>query len=97
LPEQSISPSLPRDASRAYGRLALGALVIFALVLVAYRPILPGNFLMDDWRMVKADNPLVNGDFGPCSIWFQKEWPLSWLYFGRNGWLGGLIPVVIMP
>jgi Flp pilus assembly protein TadD len=86
LPEQSISPSLPRDASRAYGRLALGALVIFALVLVAYRPILPGNFLMDDWRMVKADNPLVNGDFGPCSIWFQKEWPLSWFVFWAQ-WL----------
>ena len=77
---------MPRDASRAYGRLALGALVIFALVLVAYRPILPGNFLMDDWRMVKADNPLVNGDFGPCSIWFQKEWPLSWFVFWAQ-WL----------
>ncbi len=68
-----------RSPGLARGRLALGALVIFALVLAAYRPVLPGSFLMDDWRMVKADNPIVNGDFGPFSIWFQKEWPLSWL------------------
>jgi tetratricopeptide (TPR) repeat protein len=54
-------------------------LVILALVLAVYRPVLPGSFLMDDWRMVRADNPIVNGDFGPLSIWFQKEWPLSWL------------------
>jgi Flp pilus assembly protein TadD len=64
----------------------LGALVIFALVLAAYRPILPGSFLMDDWRMVKADNPLVNGEFGPFSIWFQKEWALSWFVFWAQ-WL----------
>jgi tetratricopeptide (TPR) repeat protein len=68
------------------GRLALGALVIFALVLAAYRPTLPGGFVMDDWRMVKADNPLVNGEFGPFSIWFQKEWPLSWFVFWAQ-WL----------
>jgi protein O-mannosyl-transferase len=81
LPEQSISPSLPRGPGRAYGWFALGALVIFVLVLVAYRPILPGSFLMDDWRMVKGDNPLVDGEFGPLSIWFQKEWALSWFVF----------------
>ncbi len=61
-------------------------MVIFALVLVAYRPILPGSFLMDDWRMVKGDNPLVNGEFGPFSIWFQKEWALSWFVFWAQ-WL----------
>jgi Flp pilus assembly protein TadD len=86
LPEQSISPSLPRGPGRAFGRLALGALVIFALVLAAYRPILPGSFLMDDWRMVQGDNPLVNGEFGPFSIWFQKEWALSWFVFWAQ-WL----------
>jgi protein O-mannosyl-transferase len=86
LPEESISPSLPRGADRACGRLALGALIIFALVLVAYLPVLPGSFLMDDWRMVNADNPIVKGDFGPLSIWFQKEWPLSWFVFWAQ-WL----------
>jgi protein O-mannosyl-transferase len=86
LPEDSISLSLPRAADRISGRLAWGVLIIFALVLVVYRPILPGSFLMDDWRMVKADNPLVNGEFGPFSIWFQKEWPLSWFVFWAQ-WL----------
>ena len=41
---------------------------------------------MDDWRMVKGDNPLVNGEFGPFSIWFQKEWALSWFVFWAQ-WL----------
>ena len=94
LPEESISPSLPRGADRACGRLALGALVIFALVFVAYRPILPGSFLMDDRRLVEGDNPLVNGELGPFSIWFQTDFALStfvmwaqWLAWGNNpGW-----------
>jgi protein O-mannosyl-transferase len=86
LPEESISFSLPRRADRACGRIASGALVIFALVLAAYSPILPGSFLMDDWRMVNADNPIVNGEFGPSTIWFQKEWPLSWFVFWAQ-WL----------
>jgi protein O-mannosyl-transferase len=64
----------------------VGALVIFVLVLAAYRPILPGSFLMDDWRMVSEDNPLVNREFGPFSIWFQKEWALSWFVFWAQ-WL----------
>jgi len=81
LPEDSIPPSLSRGAGQASGRLALGALAIFALVLVAYRPILPGNFLMDDRRVVDWDNPIVTGQFGPSSIWFQKEWPLSTFVF----------------
>jgi Flp pilus assembly protein TadD len=84
--EESISPSLPRSPGRAIGRLALGALVIFALVLAAYRPILPGSFLLDDRRLVQADNPLVNGAFGPFSIWFQQEWALSWFVFWAQ-WL----------
>lgn len=43
---------------------------------------------MDDWRMVKADNPIVTGQFSPFSIWFQKEWPLSWfvLWAQWNAW-----------
>jgi protein O-mannosyl-transferase len=79
--EESTLPSLPRDADRVSGRLVLGVLAIFALVLVAYRPILPGSFLMDDRRLIAGDNPLVTGELGPFSILFQKEWSLSWLAF----------------
>jgi protein O-mannosyl-transferase len=82
---------LPRGADRACGRLVLGALVILALVLVVYRPILPGNFLMDDHRLVEGDNPLVNGELGPFSIWFQTDFALSnfafwaqWLAWGNH-------------
>src|ERR1035441_5631333 len=41
---------------------------------------------MDDRRMVETDNPLVKGEFGPFSIWFQKEWALSWFVFWAQ-WL----------
>ncbi|HXR08666.1 MAG TPA: hypothetical protein VN765_15120, partial [Candidatus Acidoferrum sp.] len=78
------------------GRLALvlGLLFIFALVFVAYRPILPGTFLMDDRRLIQEDNPIVTGQLGPGSIWFRAEWALStfvfwlqWLAWGaRPGW-----------
>src|SRR5580658_6440524 len=53
LPEHSSSSFLPRGSGRASAVIS-GALVILALVFVAYRPILPGSFLMDDWRMVNA-------------------------------------------
>jgi tetratricopeptide (TPR) repeat protein len=72
-------------------RLGLGALFIFALVFIVYRPILPGNFLMDDHRLIKEDNPLVNGKFGPLNIWFQTDFTLStfalwlqWLAWGES-------------
>jgi Flp pilus assembly protein TadD len=90
LSEQSIS-SAPHGPDRAWGRLALGALIIFALVLVVYRPILPGSFLMDDRRLVQGDNPLVTGELGPFSIWFQTDFALStfalwaqWLTWGSH-------------
>jgi Flp pilus assembly protein TadD len=68
--------------------------MILALVFVAYRPILPGSFLMDDRRLVEGDNPLVNGELGPFSIWFQTDFALStfvlwaqWLAWGLHpGW-----------
>ena len=63
------------------GRLALGVAVIFALVFLVYRPILPGNFLMDDHRLVEADNPLTNGELHPRDLWFQTDFPLSTLAF----------------
>ncbi|HZM01587.1 MAG TPA: hypothetical protein VFC44_01065, partial [Candidatus Saccharimonadales bacterium] len=75
------------------GRLALGAAVIFALVFLVYRPILPGNFLMDDHRLVEADNPLTNGELHPRDLWFQTDFPLStlafwleWRAWGNNPW-----------
>jgi tetratricopeptide (TPR) repeat protein len=91
LPEQSIALSSPRGPARAWGRLAFGALIIFALVFVAYRPILPGSFLLDDRRLVERDNPLVSGALGPFSIWFQTDFALStfafwaqWLAWGAH-------------
>ena len=78
------------------GRLALvlGVLFIVALVFIAYRPILPGTFLMDDRRLIEEDNPITMGELGPGSIWFRTEWALStfvfwlqWLAWGaRPGW-----------
>src|SRR5208282_748943 len=54
-----------------------GALLIFALVLAVYRPILPGSFLMDDQRLIGSDNPLVNGELTPRTIWFQTDFTLT--------------------
>jgi Flp pilus assembly protein TadD len=69
----------------------LGALLIFALVLTVYRPILPGSFLIDDHRLVGSDNPLVNGELTPRTIWFQTDFTLTtfawWverMNFGEN-------------
>ena len=68
-----------------------GIVVILLLVLICYRPVVPGNFLMDDQRLVQLDNPLVSGIFTPRSIWFQTDFPLStlalwlqWLAWGNN-------------
>jgi protein O-mannosyl-transferase len=72
-------------------RLGLGVLALVGLVLAAYHPLLPGSFIMDDRRLVEIDNPLVNGEAGPLSIWFHADFPLSnlafwleWLTFGEN-------------
>ncbi|MGA2543571.1 MAG: tetratricopeptide repeat protein [Verrucomicrobiota bacterium] len=67
-------------------RLVLGVLLIFALVLIAYRPILPGSFLMDDRRLIEEDNPMVTGQLGPSSVWFQTEWAFSTFVFWAQ-WL----------
>src|SRR5208282_470676 len=72
-------------------QFGLGVLLIPALVLIVYSPILPGNFLMDDHRLIKEDNPLANGEFTPFNIWFQTDFTLStfalwlqWLAWGEN-------------
>ena len=60
-------------------RMAVGSLVLFALVFIVYRPILPGQFLMDDWRLIQPDNPLANGELTPLNLWFQTDFTLSTL------------------
>lgn len=58
-------------------RLALGPLILFGLVFIVYRPILPGQLLMDDWRLIQPDNPLTNGELTPLNLWFQTDFTLS--------------------
>jgi tetratricopeptide (TPR) repeat protein len=79
------------QVSNGRWRAGLGVLALVALVLAAYRPLLPGSFLMDDRRLVQTDNPLVNGTAGPLSIWFRADFALStfafwveWLAWGQN-------------
>jgi tetratricopeptide (TPR) repeat protein len=79
------------EASDSRWRTVLGALALAVLVLAVYRPLLPGNFLMDDRRLVQTDNPLVNGTGSPLSIWFSADFALStfalwveWLAWGQN-------------
>jgi hypothetical protein len=72
-------------------RLILGGLLIVILVFAVYSPILPGTFLMDDERLIGADNPLVNGSLTPTSLWFRTDftlatfgWWLEDLGFGKD-------------
>src|SRR5882757_487754 len=58
-------------------RLVAGAILIIALVLVVYLPILPGSFIMDDERLVKDGNPVFTGELTPRSVWFQTDFPLT--------------------
>lgn len=54
-------------------------MLLLALVFIVYRPILPGQFLMDDWRLIQPDNPLANGELTPLNLWFQTDFTLSTL------------------
>lgn len=75
-------------------KIAFGALVISALTLINYLPLLPGSFIWDDRRLIESNNPLVNGALGPFSVWFQTDFPLTtlvfwleWLAWGEHaGW-----------
>lgn len=69
-------------------RLLFAAAFIFVFAFAAYLPILPGSFLMDDWRLIQTDNPLANGQLTPFSIWFQTGFPLSdlGLWLEGNAW-----------
>ena len=75
---------------RATFRWVPAALLLFFLALAAYSPVLPGNFIMDDHRLVESDNPLVTGEFTPRNIWFQTDFTLSTLGFWleRLAWGG---------
>ncbi len=74
--------------------LVAGSILIVALVFILYRHILPGQFLMDDWRLIATDNPLTNGQLTPLNLWFQTDFTLStfalWLehlaWGGNPGW-----------
>src|SRR5258706_8220814 len=54
-------------------RIGFGVLLLFALVFLIYRPILPGTFVMDDEKLIQWDNPIVNGTLGPFSVWFRAD------------------------
>ncbi|PYJ07086.1 MAG: hypothetical protein DME25_04695 [Verrucomicrobia bacterium] len=67
-----------------------GTLVIFLLVVAAYWPALRGQFVWDDALLVDK-NPLVKGELGLRSVWFQTDFPLSvvafwlqWLAWGKS-------------
>src|ERR1041385_3379532 len=78
-------------ASNNSKSLLLGALTLLGLTFIAYCPLLPGSFIMDDHKLIADDNPVVNGTMGPLSIWFRLDFPLStfvfwiqWLLFGEH-------------
>ena len=69
---------------------ALGAILIFLIVLAAYWPAIRGQFVWYDELLV-AKNPLVTGKLTLRSIWFGTDFPLSltalwleWLAWGKN-------------
>ncbi len=72
-------------------RVIAGALAIVALIFIVYSPILPGTFVMDDERLTGGDNPLVNGNLTPGTLWFGTDftlatfgWWLERMAFGSN-------------
>jgi tetratricopeptide (TPR) repeat protein len=71
-------PTFPAIATAANRyQLFWGSWLIFTLVLAVYLPMLPGEFLIDDWRLIESDNPLVNGSLTPFNLWFQTDFTLS--------------------
>src|SRR5438876_11988870 len=68
------------EGQRGLGRAALGAGVIFLLAVAVYWPALRGQFVWDDALLVDK-NPLVKGELGLRSVWFQTDFPLSVVAF----------------
>lgn len=72
-------------------KLFLGAVAIAVLTFAVYYPVVPGNFMMDDERLISRDNALVNGQLTLRSLWFGTDftlttfvWWLEHLAFGQN-------------
>jgi tetratricopeptide (TPR) repeat protein len=61
-------------------RLAIGATLLFLLVFAVYLPAIRGGFVWDD-RLLVDKNPLVTGKFNLLSLWFQTDFPLTWIAF----------------
>ncbi len=96
------SNEIERAASAPFGRIeiyhtahlraALGAVIILALVLFAYSPLLPGMFILDDQHLLTDGNSLVTGEFNPSNIWFQTDFTLSTFVFWLQTHAWGLTP-----
>jgi hypothetical protein len=89
-PVRQLLSSSSADINRAGGQLVIFA-GLLALVFVCYLPVLPGNFLMDDHRLISSDNPLVTGEETWRSLWFKGDFPLAnigwwwqWQFWGEN-------------
>lgn len=86
-----LQGAIVRGRSKENLKLLTHALLLVALVLVIYLPILPGSFVMDDHRLVTDGNPLFTDELTPHSVWFQTDFPLTlctwwaqWLAWGNN-------------
>src|SRR5664279_2838752 len=84
-----LPPARPEEPCD-WRRVAAGALIIFLAAFAVYWRALRGEFLWDDLLVVHR-NPLVTGELGLGSIWFQTDFPLSnvafwleWLAWGKN-------------
>ncbi len=78
------------DGQKGWSRGALGAGLIFLLALAVYWPALRGQFVWDDTLLIDK-NPLVKGELGLRSVWFQTDFPLTmigfwvqWLAWGKS-------------
>ncbi len=77
------------DRSQSQRLLAGGTALIALLVFAVYWPVLRGQFLWDDILLLEK-NPLVKGELGLASVWFQTDFPLTvvafwiqWLAWGK--------------
>ncbi len=94
-PTSSASESASLPPARQEGpcdwrRVAAGVLIIFLAAFAVYWRALRGEFLWDDLLVVHR-NPLVTGELGLGSIWFQTDFPLTnvafwleWLAWGKH-------------
>lgn len=74
------------------GRNFIHATLLILGILVAYLPVYRGVFVWDDLLVVKQ-NPIVTGDAGLCSVWFQGDFPLTTVVFWLQWQLWGDNPL----